>query len=442
MDHLHNRLRRVLAILFVAVCFALASGSVCAQKLLKPVDGATVREVVRIAITRDAVPRGGYISVFIDGRFVGAGATVSDASPQAVVFAWNSKAQFEDATLSLADRLPKDGNHKLRVQIHEASGMMKEAITSSFVLANKAPRLSPNDKIKLAYRFQTGAASVYRVKIDSQMTSNSGSAVGGGIPITGEYKVIQTIEDARPDGSALVSYRIDAGGSFAVLGQPAMINGGKESGSVYKEVNRYGQVIRREGKLQDNVLSRSGRGSIPDILAQLPRTEVKIGDSWKAAEKEEFRIEGVGEIVGLGATSTLEDLEWEKGQVCARIKSVFSGAGRLVANDKNQTQTRVSGEGIFYVGVKTGKLVKSSVFLSSYVNLDAPSPGSAPSTSSSSSDLSDLDDDNDQFGRGGGRDRTSYGAAGPGSRPGSATGGSTEPAAASGDLRVTINTEL
>lgn len=444
MHRPHNSKAVCLVVLIFGLTFAC--GFAEAQKLIKPVNGATVREDVRIAVEKASVPDGGYISIYIDKHFIGATAGEDEngkPAAQAVVFTWNSKAPFIDMA-GQSEEIPKDGKHDLKINIHDTGGNITQTIDSAFMLANKAPRLSQNDKVKLAYNFRTGVKNVYKVRIGSRLGSNYASDDSSTIPIMASYEVSQTIEDARSDGSALMSYRIGKGGSYQMLGQVSAINEGKAGSSVYKEIDRFGQVIRRGGVLQDNVLAKKGRRSLPDLLIQLPRTPVKIGETWKSNEKEEFRIEGLGKIVRLDATNTLEDLEYEKGLECAKIKSVFTGQGSLLSADKSGASSNIDGEGIFYISLKTGKLVKSIVTLKSFVTIDTSGSASSSSGPSGSTYSGEYDEDED----GGGGAPVGGGLGGGSSRPSfmpsssSSSSSDTGGATASGNLRVIIETEL
>lgn len=432
MNHLGRKLQNASYIIAAMLCLCASAAS--AQTLIKPVDGATVRETVRIAVA-DVAP-GGYISVYVDKRFVGATAGDANTSGKAapVVFPWDSKAPFDDITNGgTAGMIAKDGTHDLTVDIHGSNGDVTSTLRSTFILANKLPRTSVNDKTKLTYKFRTGGIAVYRVNVDSKMGGSSGDE-GGTSPIGATYKMIQTVEDARSDGTALLSYQVAAGASCRVLGQIKMLNDGKASSSVYKEIDPFGQVIRRDGILQDNVLAKKGRRSLPTVLLQLPRKPVKVGETWSGVEKQEFGIQGIGDVVYLSSKCTLEDLEWENGQKCAKIKGAFSGAGRLVANDKNPATTRVDGDGIFYFALNTGKLIKSRVTLTSYVNVDVSMVDSSSSSNSSAPPTPNYS--TPDYGDDG------YGGASRPSAPSQPSGPASGGIVTSGTLRATISSEL
>ena len=436
MVHPQIRFQNVLRITALAL-LTFAAVAVWAQKIVKPIDGATVRETVRVAVDASAVPSGGYISVYIDGHFVGATAGETDAKASGkpvIVFAWDSKLPFQDTTTGTPEAA-KDGKHSLRVDMHDSGGDVKDTEASTFNLANKAPRLSPNDKVRIIYRYSSGVETAYAVRIEGRMGEYTGDD-SGTVPLLASYTMRQTIEDARRDGSALISYRVGAGGSCQVLGNIVALNGGKAGSSVYKEMDKYGEVIRQNGVLQDNVLAKKGRRSLPDLLVELPHAAVKIGESWQSEEKEEFSVEGIGDVVKLSSTNTLDDLEWEQNLVCAKITSVFTGMGRLVGGDSNPSPTKIDGQGVYYVSLKTGKMLKSTVTLTSSVSLEVPTSSGAPADSGPSGGSAyspsgdDLGDD--------------YGGAAPmrSPAPSSNPSGTTGAAIASGTLKVTIETEL
>jgi len=400
-------------------CLMIIPGAAwAADKLVSPADGQSVRGVVKFAVAKSDVPEGGFVSIYVDNQFIGASAVQSSGNPPLLVYTWETKS-YDESRPSV-----KDGKHDLKINMHDASGTVADTITSTFILANKASMSSPNEKVKLLYKFASGATSTYRVSITSQSVSEYGRAISGTPPIRGDYRVIQRVEDAQPNGTALLSYAVDRDGVCYILGQPNVINPGRRGSSVYKQMDSYGRV------LQDNVLSRKGRPSIPDVLVELPRQPIKIGDSWTSQAGKVLRIEGAGQIFRLGSQNTLEDLEWENDQVCAKIKSTLSGVGRLLSRDKNAAATQIKGEGVFYIALKTGKLVKSVITLSAKVDLDlmasgaTSGPGAAPGGTGSGSDIYDEDED-------------TY-------RPASAssTPGASPAAQPSGGVRITVVTQL
>src|SRR3990172_9600988 len=99
-----GRLQKVLAACAIAASLLTIAASSSAQKLLAPAEGATVREMVKIATDPSVVPDGGCISVYVDGVvdgqrhdfFIGATAPDDGASKKPLVFYWNSKAAFDD----------------------------------------------------------------------------------------------------------------------------------------------------------------------------------------------------------------------------------------------------------------------------------------------------------------------------------------------------------
>ena len=86
--------------------------------LLRPKDGDTVRETVKVVVPKGSIPPNGFASLFVDGMFRVAQAPIQGSS-KPVTFYWDTKAKLPDnpviqyhvglASLQVGD---KDGARK------------------------------------------------------------------------------------------------------------------------------------------------------------------------------------------------------------------------------------------------------------------------------------------------------------------------------------------
>ena len=175
-----------LSMLGLATAVVVPAGSAVAQvpfKVSRPQDGARVREVVRIQMSRAALEGVKYLSLSVDGKFR-AGIGVPDrqtdkngkpkavtnelvySDDQVVALLWNTKALVANPDDPSILEGVEDGPHTLDIQAYDAANrpVGKESITVE--VENRGGLRAPVDGVPLAYRFQLGEETHYRQKTD------------------------------------------------------------------------------------------------------------------------------------------------------------------------------------------------------------------------------------------------------------------------------------
>ncbi len=328
-----------------------------AMRIARPVDGATVREVVNILVPASAVPEGGFITCIVDGRYQCATSTESDDG-RYYVYRWNTKAVEVSSETGEVKGRPKDGKHVIVVQAYSGSDGKKIGSPAQVTVyvKNDASADMPSNGLKLRYKNKPGTAAQYHFKYMENIKSVEGAtglakAIGDSVE-GAEGAVTRMIEDKVYGDSVLVRQKLSKVLSFYYAGT---------------EVPKPDLAIKSEYHVEDStghvtyVMPSSSPGiPIGVDLPILPGKAVKIGDSWVEPMKI-FKYAITGEAAKLNATSTLEGLEWEGGQPCAKIKTQFSGTVRLPYVTVVRHPLTITGEATTYFAYRIGKLISFSV---------------------------------------------------------------------------------
>lgn len=322
-------------------------------EVVRPLDGATVRETVKVIVPALSVPSGGYVSISIDGRR--RSAIAKDLQADAFIYEWDTKSLDPDASLPLAQRQPREGEHAVTVQAFDSAGRSYgEAKTITVNVRNKASELMPPSGLMLAYSLKTGAISKYRFTSVTNIKDVAGArelAATIGQEIEGwELTILHSIEDLRPDGTALIRQKMDGmlrllqgGRSVPVLGHIAK--------AAYKIEDKAGRTL---GMIQ----SRAAGIAFTVDLPNLPVSRVRIGDSWTSVDNV-FQDVTTGSNMSMPCSSTLEGLEWQGGHPCAKIRTTFSGTRRLPESPILTEPVPMKGEKITYFAFQVGKVISS-----------------------------------------------------------------------------------
>lgn len=342
-------------------CLVLLALSVSAfgqgmMRIARPMDGATVREVVNVLVPASAVPEGGFITCIVDGRYQCATGDLSEDG-RYYVYRWDTKAvEVSPETGEIKGR-PKDGKHVIIVQAYGLDGKKTgQAAQVTVYVKNDASADMPSSGLKLRYKSVPGSASRYHFKYLENIKSVEGAtglakAIGDSVE-GAEGVVTRSIEDKVYGDSVLVRQKLSKDLSFYYAGT---------------QIPQPNLLIKSEYHVEDStghvtyVMPSSSPGvPIGVDMPILPSKAVKIGDSWVEPMKV-FKYALTGESAKLNATSTLEGLEWEGGEPCAKIKTQFSGTVRLPYVTLVRRPLSITGEATTYFAYRTGKLISFSV---------------------------------------------------------------------------------
>lgn len=347
-----------LVILCGAALFSLSpSGSAqSVTRIARPVDGATVREIVNIMVPVSSIPEGGFITCIVDGRYQCATDSQSEDGKY-YVYRWDTKAvEVSPETGEIKGR-PKDGKHVIIAQAYDSQGKRTGQPTQVTVyVKNDASADMPSNGIKLRYKDVPGSANTYHFKYTEDIKSVEGAtalakAVGEAVE-GAEGTVSRSIEDSVYGDSFLVRQKLADTLVLYYAGAP-VAQPDFQPKSEYHVEDTTGHVTY--------IMSSSSPGTPVGIdLPILPAKPIKIGDTWVEPMKI-FKYALTGESARMNTTNTLEGLEWEGGYPCAKIKTQITGSIRLPYSTLVTRSLSITGEATTYFAYRIGKLISFTV---------------------------------------------------------------------------------
>jgi len=362
--------------LFAAAIIILWAGCCGAFQLISPTQGQAVREDVKIQLPGSVVPDGGFISVLIGqpGQEVFVVAIGRDAakldSSNNLTFFWDSKAPYFESSDPMKPHYFKDGRYDMKVQVHDSSGKViqvdgpdgpqPDVATVTLELKNRVPRTNPAPGVSLVNSLAFGQVNNYRVHCDVsvfEVVNRVGLPMLGGMGLSGEAEVIQSVEDARPGGEYLLRLREDEKTWVSAYGVKKYIYADQEfKPQLYRLIDKYGKVI------DPNMFAKQAKYQIMDMLPTLPRQAVKEGDSWP--DSMTLKIDGITPLLKFKGSAMLDSFEWESGRECAKISSMLSCDSRLsLGNGKIRSTGPLSAQVTTYFAYKTGKMLERDIRL-------------------------------------------------------------------------------
>ncbi len=147
----------LLAPVYLAQALPAKSPKVEPLSLLSPTEGQVVREDVKIIVPASAIPEGGFLAVLLGDpgqeNFV-VGLSLDDAVKNSgnLIFTWNTKAGYHDASDPKTEKFLKDGSYSLKVQIHDRPVSGGKVVASGSVgikLHNRIDRPNPAPGVDL-----------------------------------------------------------------------------------------------------------------------------------------------------------------------------------------------------------------------------------------------------------------------------------------------------
>lgn len=327
---------------FVAFVFMAVVGAAYAQApftIVRPADGSKVREKVTVQIPKNSIPQGGYIGVFLNGKFV-----------EAVTPPLSGK--FYNYVLDTKGRGIADGKVNLELVLYVDYAENPRIVDRSSVtvnVANSASIAIPAGGFKLRYKFRPKTALTYTLQQRVALSTITGTQNRAGgrpaeLPIEAEkVRLLYATDNAYGNGDGLLRMQAlpQQGKDFAVL-----------TTSTDTEPKRYFDYMMAPVYMRVTNTGREVFGSVPSYfgidgvssgtgedvsmnlyatfpLPTLPEKAVRPGDSWqsrfhngaldlsKLAEQTRVttKFPARGEFVGV---------EWEMGHPCAKIKNTIA----------------------------------------------------------------------------------------------------------------------
>lgn len=324
---------------FGTLVFMCVVGAALAQApftIVRPADGSKVREKVHVMIPKNSIPQGGYIGIFLNGKFI-----------EAVTPPLSGK--FYDYVLDTKGRGISDGKVNLEVVLYVDYNENPRIVDRSSVtvnVANSASIAIPANGFKLRYKFVPGTEVVYTMQQRVAISTISGSqnSLGGRpaeLPLDAEkIRLLYAVDNAYGNGDGLLRLQAltNKGKDFAVLTtsrstEPQMYfdymmhpiymrvtNTGNE---VFGSVPHFFAMEGTSGRTGEDVQTNL-YAAFP--LPTLPTKAVRPGDSWQSR----FQM-GALDLSKLDETTTVVNrfpargefvgVEWEMGHPCAKIRN-------------------------------------------------------------------------------------------------------------------------
>ena len=354
------------SVLAAAAIIVLGASCCGAFQLLAPTEGQAVRESVKIQIPAGGVPDSGFISVLIGDpgaeKFVVA-ISRDSAKPDSsdnLAFYWDSKAPYYESGDPSKPLYFKDGRYPMNVQVFDSTGKVIDSALTTIVIKNRVPRTNPAPGVSLVNVLSFGQVNNYRVHCDVsifEMVNRIGLPLLGGMGLSGDSVIIQSVEDARPGGEYLLRLREDEKAWVSAYGVKKYIYADQEfKPQLYRLIDKYGKVIT------DNMFAKQAKYEIMDVLPTLPTQAVKEGDSWP--DSMTLKIDGITRLMTLKGSAMLDSFEWEGGRECAKITAMLSGDTPIsLANGKIRGTGPLSAQVTTYFAYKTGRMIERNIRL-------------------------------------------------------------------------------
>lgn len=294
--------------------------------IVRPLDGARVRETVQVRFPIRSVPQGGFIGVSIDGKFVEAVAPAalrSDRERGHYIYEWNTKA-----------RNVPDGQHTIELTLYSGTeGGNPRVLARSSVRVIVANEIKPPaGGIRLQYRWLPPGKIVrynmtYTVK-ESTEIQYSGLTPEENTLYELRFKGDLNVLDWR-NNLGLISWIVFPPAVRGAPGQYEVLTG-KNFAPVYQEVESTGRVRYQNARIGEQLQQEY------DVLyywvgdlAIIPPKPLKPGDRWTGTIVlgNPLRSGDISEVAEdqVPAAARLERFEWERGYKCAKIVYEFTG---------------------------------------------------------------------------------------------------------------------
>ncbi len=327
-----------------------------------PPDGATVRETVAVQVPSASISPGGFVSVYIDGKFQIALAPREDSTAPYFTYYWDTK-----------DLQVPDGEHSITLRLFEPSADSgnKDSVDLAGTTQVKVDVANiihdgPSE-LRLRYRYPEGLNFLYNRNASSVIVGSvSDAGVSGNIPIaSANSKLLLDIEDGSEAlvRSKLTNLSLLSGGQQTDVPRDALTS------SVYQVLDVQGNVHYEYGG--SGQLAAYAQSGVPLDgtlnLPALPEAPVQVGQTWNTPDQ---RIVVPGQsgsrVLHVTLHNKLVDLEWQNGYPAAKIHQTYESGkgghvphlmelgGILIQNPHFQFSRDI------YIAYTAGRLVKIS----------------------------------------------------------------------------------
>jgi len=392
-------MRRVIG-LIAALTLAGYAAAQAPFTIVRPAEGARVREVVKFLFPKNSIPERGYVGIWVNGKFLQA--LVPSTSGEYAVFMLDSKKlQLPDGDLNVEAVLYED---------LEQRSVIRDRTSVKLTLDNSSSIKVPANGILLRYKFTPGTEYIYRVESRDSVSSISEAQVTRGsraaeLPLDAErYRYLVAVDNVYKTAKgrdALVRMQMlpKAGQirysdglvtpfDYAIISLPD----GKrrvyanEMASMYLRITDTGREVFGGASPAWPMEGSQGGGATSHIFAAmplpvLPEKRVSPGDSWQgpivaglvpesklySSRKMSFAIPARGDLLGV---------EWQDGVPCAKIKMSLSlgeatrQGAELARLGREFTDTKIELEEIVWFALDRGIPVRIELNLTQDIRSD------------------------------------------------------------------------
>jgi hypothetical protein len=353
--------------------------------IMRPFDGAHVREQVHVLFPMGSIPSGGYVGIFLNGQLIDA--LVPTPHGKNLEYVLDTKARgIPDTPAGKPDRLEA----KLYVDYNDQPRITKTSSVDLYV-GNHANIQVPPQGIALRYNFVPGTSMVY----DLQQRVATGSITeadrnkGGKeaeLPLdTENMRLMYSVDNRYGNGDGLLRLQAlpEKGKSYAVITAIQATTLAPETrpffdwemASVYMKLTTTGREEFGSVPAFFPMDGAAGTANASDLYAvyPLPTLPSKLvapgGDPWQAP----ILVGNVDPSDMLNATSLVKtfpgrgefvDVEWEHDHPCAKIRNTI-GESEMSDEDKKMLSKNadVAGEKIkleetIWFALDTHKILK------------------------------------------------------------------------------------
>ncbi|GIV15666.1 MAG: hypothetical protein KatS3mg022_1101 [Armatimonadota bacterium] len=337
--------------------FALAQGT--PFNILRPADGAIVRERVRIEVPRASIPEGGFVGIYIDGRFQTSLAPRRDDKEPRLRYIWDTKVPIVDPATGKPEPV-KDGEHTIAVVLYDPEGKAIDRAEVRVQVANQEGINLPAIGVRLQYRFRLGENVNYKQHDEViLLAGQTGAEITGGV--TGEQVAYEAdtffnlfAYDIRGD-NFIIRQRANKQQVLA-YNQPVYTLGEEMFRAVLQFITPLGSVIYQNvDTTNDPYVFRVM------VLPVLPELRVKPGDTWTSWVHillPDMPVERARKVL---AQNKLEGVEWEGGYPTVKIRQTYEGtlSGTLEFSNYMLQNPKVKLDRTLWFAFNAGRLVRS-----------------------------------------------------------------------------------
>lgn len=384
-------------LLGIGIAFAAATAVAQAPfTIVKPQEGANVRETVTLVFPKNSVPRGAFIGVAVDNKFIEATVPTYDQKLDAMVYKLDTKAR----------KIP-DGKHTIKVNLYmnvDGKPTIAETSEVTVTVGNHAGITVPEDGLPIRYKWRPGSAHSYTVElgVDLSTLTEAQNRMGGRaaqLPVALESaRVLFAVDDVKPGGLGLIRAQLlpYKGRDYVVVTagddtQPT-IHYQEEFAPVWRLLGPNGREVYGDVPLY---WVPGGTTSVGDSnlklyvlipLPVLPADPVRIGDSWQGQIGFLGSIEMARERGRVNeyqpARGTFVAVEWEQGRPCAHLRYEIEVLERSsetetlkILGREFQGNNRFRMQQDIWVTVDTGVLIRSDLVIEADQRMAAPTSG-------------------------------------------------------------------